>query len=314
MSQGIVFNIQRFTINDGPGIRTEVFLKGCPLYCKWCSNPESQNPHIEPGVYPSKCLSEAKCGLCIKACKNNALLFSDEGIFGIDRAKCVGCLQCAASCPSEAIKAWGSRMTVDEVVNVVEKDRKYYEESGGGITISGGEPLEQPDFVRDILKECKEKGIHTCLESTFFANWDTIQSVIGYADIVITDLKHMDSNIHKEWTGQGNEKILENIKKVADFGKEMIVRIPVIPGINDDWTNIEKTADYILENIGDRLRTLQLLSFMRMGEEKCASLDREYLMKDLDFDRDEFQAHVKEIAEYFNGRGIHCTVGTKEKD
>ena len=312
MEQGIIFNIQRYTINDGPGIRTEIFMKGCPLKCRWCSNPESQRAAIEPGVYSSKCISEDKCGLCITACRQQALLFAGGGIAGIDRSRCIGCMKCAAACPSEAVRAWGEKMSLDEVMAVIEKDRAFYEKSGGGVTVSGGEPLVQKEFTRSILKACREAGIHTCLESTFCTDRETAEAAAEYADLVISDIKHMDSEVHKKYTGAGNEKILANLKRLAACGHDMILRIPVIPGINDDAENIERTADYIEDNIGDRLRTLQLLSFMRMGEEKCRSLDRAYEMDSLQFDREEFQQRVKDIAEYFNSRGIHCVVGTAE--
>ena len=298
MEQGIIFNIQRYTINDGPGIRTEIFMKGCPLKCRWCSNPESQRAAIEPGVYSSKCISEDKCGLCITACRQQALLFAGGNIAGIDRSRCIGCMKCAAVCPAEAVRAWGEKMSLDEVMAVIEKDRAFYEKSGGGVTVSGGEPLVQKDFTRSILKACCETGIHTCLESTFCTDWETVEAAAEYADLLISDIKHMDSDVHKKYTGAGNEKILANLKRLAACGHDMILRIPVIPGINDD--------------IGDRLRVLQLLSFMRMGEEKCLSLGRTYEMDSLQFDREEFQQRVEDIAAYFNSRGIHCTVGTAE--
>ena len=312
MEQGIIFNIQRYTINDGPGIRTEIFMKGCPLKCRWCSNPESQRAAIEPGVYSSKCISEDKCGLCITACRQQALLFAGGSIAGIDRSRCIGCMKCAAACPSEAVRAWGEKMSLDEVMAVIEKDRAFYEKSGGGVTVSGGEPLVQKEFTRSILKACREAGIHTCLESTFCTDRETAEAAAEYADLVISDIKHMDSEVHKKYTGAGNEKILANLKRLAACGHDMILRIPVIPGTNDDMENIIKTADYIEDNIGDRLRVLQLLSFMRMGEEKCRSLDRAYEMDSLQFDREEFQQRVKDIAEYFNSRGIRCVVGTAE--
>ena len=312
MEQGIIFNIQRYTINDGPGIRTEIFMKGCPLKCRWCSNPESQNTAIEPGVYSSKCISEDKCGLCIAACRQQALLFAGGSIAGIDRSRCIGCMKCAAACPAEAVRAWGEKMSLDEVMAVIEKDRAFYEKSGGGVTVSGGEPLVQKDFTRSILKACREAGIHTCLESTFCTDRETAEAAAEYADLLISDIKHMDSEIHKKYTGAGNEKILANLKRLAACGHDMILRIPVIPGINDDMENIIKTADYIEDNIGDRLRVLQLLSFMRMGEEKYLSLGRTYEMDSLEFDREEFQQRVEDIAAYFNSRGIRCIVGTTE--
>lgn len=312
MEQGIIFNIQRYTINDGPGIRTEIFMKGCPLKCRWCSNPESQRAAIEPGVYSSKCISKDKCGLCITACRQQALLFAGESIAGIDRNRCIGCMKCAAACPSEAVRAWGEKMSLEEVMAVIEKDRAFYEKSGGGVTVSGGEPLVQKEFTRSILKACREAGIHTCLESTFCTDRETAEAAAEYADLVISDIKHMDSEVHTKYTGRGNEEILANLKRLAACGHDMILRIPVIPGINDDAENIERTADYIEDNIGDRLRTLQLLSFMRMGEEKCRSLDRAYEMDSLQFDREKFQQRVEEIAAYFNSRGIRYVVGTAE--
>ncbi len=313
MKKGTVFNIQRYTINDGPGIRTEIFLKGCMMKCKWCSNPESQRIAKEPGVYPAKCISEQKCGLCISVCRRQALLFGRENIAGIDRSRCIGCLKCVEACPSGALKAWGEDMTVSDVMAVIEKDRNYYEKSGGGVTVSGGDPLMQSDFTIELLKACRDAGIHTCLESTFNADWKTAEAAVRYADLIISDIKHMDSEIHKKYTGAGCEKIHENLRRLALAGHDMILRIPLIPGINDDMQNISRTADFIEQNIGTRLKTLQLLSFMRMGEEKCRSLDRVYEMKDLEFDREEFQKKVEKIADCFNSRGIHCIVGTKEK-
>lgn len=312
MEKGIIFNIQRYTTNDGPGIRTEIFMKGCPLKCRWCSNPESQRAAMEPGVYSSKCISEDKCGLCITACRQQALLFAGGSIAGIDRSRCISCMKCAAACPAEAVRAWGEKMSLGEVMAVIEKDRGFYEKSGGGVTVSGGEPLVQKEFTRSILKACCETGIQTCLESTFCTDWETVEAAAEYADLLISDIKHMDSDVHKKYTGAGNEKILANLKRLAACGHDMILRIPVIPGINDDMENIIKTADYIEDNIGDRLRVLQLLSFMRLGEEKCRSLDRTYEMDSLEFDREKFQQRVEDIAAYFNSRGIHCTVGTAQ--
>ena len=314
MEKGIIFNIQQFTINDGPGIRTEIFMKGCPMRCKWCSNPESQKLASEPGVYPSKCISEQKCGLCTKVCKQQALLFGEEKIWGIDRSKCIGCTQCVEACPSEAIKRWGEHMTVEEVMKVIEKDRKYYERSGGGMTVSGGDPLVQHEFT-ELLKASREAGIHTCLESTFYADWDIVADTVQYADLLISDVKHMDGEIHKKYTGMGCEQILDNLAHLAREGHEMILRIPVIPGINDDMEHITSTADFLESQIGSSLRTLQLFKLHADGRGEMCFPGKTIRDEGSGvIDREEFQKQVEGIADYFNSRGIHCVVGTEEKE
>lgn len=316
MSQkGIIFNIQRFTLHDGPGLRTELFLKGCPLRCRWCSNPESWMPYVQPGIYKTKCISRKVCGMCEKACpEEGTLRFVRGKLEGVDRSRCTNCLACYESCPSDAIKLWGMPMTVEECMEVIRKDRGYYERSGGGVTVSGGEPLVQADFVAELLKACKDEHIQTCCESGFYADWKEIQKILPVTDIIISDIKHMDSKVHKEYVGAPNEKILENLKRLAAQGRELILRIPVIPNVNDDMENIKATADFILGDLNGHVRTLQLLSFMRLGEEKYRSLGMPYEMEGLKVNRISFQKHVAEIGEYFNSRGIHCMVGTKEKE
>lgn len=312
--QGMIFNIQRFTMHDGPGLRTELFLKGCPLRCQWCSNPESWLTNVQPGVYQSKCITREKCGMCEEVCQDKSMLnFMDGRLISIDRSKCNNCMVCYDACPSDAIKRWGATMSVEECMQEIRKDKGYYERSGGGVTVSGGEPLLQSDFVAELFKACQEEGIQTCCETSFYTKWTEIQKVLSYTDIMISDIKHMDTNIHKKYTGGHNGIILENLKKFAAEGRELILRIPVIPNVNDDMGNIVATADFIQNELGGRVRTLQLLSFMRLGEEKYASLGMPYKMENIKLERASFQTHVDEIATYFNSRGIHCLVGTKEK-
>jgi len=312
--QGIIFNIQRFTIHDGPGIRTELFLKGCPLRCEWCSNPESWMAYIQPGVYKTKCISRKKCDLCEEACPEKDILnFTRGKLTSINRSKCTNCLACYNACPSDAIKQWGKSMSVEECMKEILKDKGYYERSGGGVTVSGGEPLLQSDFAAELFKVCKDEEIQTCCESTFYADWKEIEKILPYTDIIISDIKHMDTNIHKKYIGVHNDRILENLKRLTSEKRELILRIPIIPNVNDNMDNMEATADFIIHELGSRVRTLQLLSFMRLGEEKYCSLGIPYKMEDVKVNRKSFQKHVNELANYFNSRGIHCLVGTKEK-
>ena len=311
--KGIVFNIQRFTIHYGPGLRTELFFKGCPLSCKWCGNPESLKKDIQIGVYKKKCIGKNKCGACLEVCpQKDALQFYRGKLVSIDYDKCINCRACVDACPSEAIKQWGNEMSVDECMEVIRKDIGFFNRSGGGVTVSGGEALLHSDFIRELFKVCKAEGIHTCFESAFSGSWDKIENVITYTDLFISDIKHMDSNIHKENVGVTNELILDNLKKLSKTDKEFILRIPVIPNFNDNIENMETTADFIINELGNKVRTLQLLSFMRLGEEKYQSLNMEYQMADVKVKRVEFQKKIAGFAEYFNSRSIHCLVGTKE--
>ncbi len=311
--KAIQFNIQRFTIHDGPGIRTEIFLKGCPLKCQWCSNPEGQNAFIEPGIYRSKCIGVSKCGDCKGICPVDAISFYRNKICAVNRIKCSNCMACVDECCSEAIKSWGSSITVSEAMEIIKRDKGFYDKSGGGVTVSGGDPLVWADFVQELFKECRKEGIHTCLESTFhFERW-VMDKVLPYTDLIISDIKHMNTVIHKKYTGVGNELILENLRRLSEGTVPVILRIPVIPGINDDMKNMKDSADFIINEMHGNVRTLQLLQFMRLGEEKYISLGRPYEMGYIKMYRKRFARQVEKIRDYFVGRGIHCTVGTKEK-
>lgn len=267
MNSGMVFNIQRFSIHDGPGIRTTVFLKGCPLRCFWCQNPESKSARPEILLDWRKC---TLCGACSAVCPNGAVRL-DGGKAVFDRRLCAGCGRCAVACPSEARRLSGKRMTVDEVMREVLKDRKFYENSGGGVTLSGGEPLVQPDFAQLIFQESKQSDLHTTLDTCGYAPWPAIEKALGYVDLVLFDIKHLDTVKHRAATGQDNRLILENARRISKL-KPMRVRVPLIPGFNDSADAVSAITAFAADELG--CRDLDLLAYNRMGEVKYDFLDQ----------------------------------------
>jgi len=318
--EGIVLNIQRFTVHDGPGIRTEIFLKGCPLHCKWCSNPESINAKQEVGITSSRCIGIDKCGFCF-ICPQKAegiFIINDNKVCGINRELCKGCLKCAEECPANALKIWGKKMSVKQVVEVVQEDRIFYENSGGGITISGGEPLSQWQFVLEILRECINQGINTCVESTLHCKTEVLESIAPYTNLLITDIKHMDTEKHRELTGVSNELILENIKKAVQIGMNLVIRIPVIPDHNDTIENLRATAEYIINELDNKAKQVQLLRYRRLGEEKYKTLGIEYTMGNLMEDsaseeKGVFERKIIEFAHILQEYNIPAVAGSTKK-
>ncbi len=311
---GIVTNVQRFTVHDGPGIRTELFLKGCPLRCQWCSNPETYERSPQVGVFTKKCIG---CGYCLKACEKhgkNALIIGENHIVGINRKLCDNCLLCEDECMSGCLTIWGKKMTVDEAMDAIGRDRDYYERSGGGVTLSGGEALLQWRFCRDLLKRCKEEGIHTCVETALHVEPKAIDAVAPYVDIFITDIKQMDSDIHKKFTGVGNELILRNIKKIVELGTPLVIRMPIIPGFNDNEEYIDKTSEFILQELHNSPVQIQLLKYRPLGEEKAVTLGLPPEMKAMEVeDKEGFDIRIRSYVKRMADRGIPAYAGSREK-
>ena len=279
----IVTNIQKYTIHDGPGIRTEIFFKGCPLNCLWCSNPEAISPKQQLGIYPAKCINIAKCGLCKSVCEKPELIHhGEEGLIasiGMEES-CLSCLKCADICPSRAIKLWGEKMTIDELMKVIREDLSFYRRSGGGVTFSGGEVMMQWEFITELAKKCKSENINVCIESALHCSKDKLEKVMAHADLVITDLKHMDTKVHQSFAGRGNEQILENIRELGRMGKKTVVRTPIVMGYNDSEENIRASAEFLKDALGANIVAWQLLPYRKMGTEKYDSLNIAYPMGD----------------------------------
>ncbi len=274
MQQGMIFNIQRFSIHDGPGIRTTVFFKGCPLNCRWCSNPESQSRHRELLYNPRNC---RRCHSCVAACPEKAISVREDGYIQIDRNACTRCEACTKVCLPRALYMEGRLVTAGELVEEAIKDRPFYEKSGGGVTVSGGEPLFQAEFLLEFLQALKDEGIHTTVETTGFASREAFESVLPFIDLLYYDLKHPDSVKHRDKTGVGNERILENLAFAIASGKEMVVRIPVIPGFNN---TPEAIAGYVelFQKLG--IRQAHLLPFHQYGAGKYDLMGIPYEYRD----------------------------------
>lgn len=294
-----IFNIQRFSIHDGPGIRTTVFVKGCPLDCKWCGNPESKNPVPRLILRDIECKG---CGACIDACPQNAINMSSETGRVIDWAKCDQCLQCVDACIYGSLNITGKYMTVDQIMDEVMSDSVFYETSNGGITVSGGEPLSQSAFVRKLMIAAKQKGLHTALDTSGYAPWSDFEQVIEYVDLVLFDVKHMDTKKHKEGTAIGNEIILQNLANTSRL-TEVWIRIPLIAGYNDSEENIDSVGRKAAE-LG--IKRISLLPYHEGGKSKCEQLGHEYMVPEARSPSDD---RIKELALILKSYGLDVVEG-----
>lgn len=277
MAEGKIFNIQKYSIHDGPGIRTTVFLKGCPLHCQWCHNPESQGMMEQLMFYPDRCIG---CRRCVAVCPHEAIQFSSAaGSLSFQREKCWDCGACAGVCVSGARELAGRNISVEEVIAEVEKDRIFYDESGGGVTLSGGEPLMQPQFLRDLLEQCRKRDFHTTVETCGLANADLLKEISSRVDLFFYDLKLMDAARHEAYTGVGNGQILANLRLLADIQANVIVRIPVLPGINTDEENIRQSGEFVASL--KRVKEVHLLPYHKGGMEKYKRLGLSYRLPEM---------------------------------
>jgi len=273
--KGIVTEIQRFSLHDGPGIRTTVFLKGCNLRCFWCHNPETLKPKPELQIFPARCIG---CGECFQRCPRGAHLLLD-GQRQFRRELCVACGRCAETCYAGALVLVGAYMTVDKVMEEVLRDRPFYETSEGGVTLSGGEPLLQPDFSYALLERCRQEGIGTAIETALNLPWECVDSILPVTDLIMVDIKTMDSAKHRECTGVPNDRILANAERLGQRSQPLIVRTPIVPGVNDTAEHVRAIAEFV-----SRLPNLicyELLPFHPLAESKYEGLDLEYTARDL---------------------------------
>ncbi len=270
--EGVIFNIQRFSIHDGPGIRTTVFLKGCPLRCAWCHNPESQDYGLSVMYFQERC---AGCQACVAACPKQRIEFTTGGQL---REGCTGCGACITACPHGALELVGQRVSVPEVIAELLKDEAFYDQSGGGVTFSGGEPLAQPAFLSGLLQEARRYRWHTAVDTSGYAPWSVVEPLVPLVDLWLYDLKLWDDQAHRKLTGVSNQQILDNLRRLLAAGSKVEVRMPIIPGINDDHENLTRLQSF-LRPLG--IAGLKLLAYHSYGQEKYARLAMPYQLAEI---------------------------------
>lgn len=297
---GYVSNIQKFSVNDGYGIRTIVFLLGCTLRCRWCQNPETLEN--KPALMYVADLCKG-CSRCKGVCPMGGRQISAEERIALNRDQCIQCFECAEACPYEALKLSGREMSTEQVLDEVMKDKVFYHQTGGGITVSGGEPLMQVDFTAELLKLVKNEGVGTCIETAGNVPWTYFEKVLPDTDLFLYDLKFIDAALHKEWTGCDNARILENLQKLAAYNKEIIVRIPLIPDVNDG-AEFRSIIDHVATM--KRINEIHILPFHQLGSSKYDQLGMDYAMKAHREDNDDM---VDECEKYAIKKGFRVSVG-----
>ncbi len=294
---GLIFNIQKFSLHDGPGIRTTIFFKGCPLSCLWCQNPEGLSSKKELFQYSGKCIS---CNSCLENCSAGAISFDGPEPV-IDRSVCELCMTCADNCPTGALEAIGTEMTIKEITDEVLKDRVIFEESGGGVTLSGGEPLLQLTFVTELLKAMKELDINTAVETSGYVSIEALKKISPWTDHFLYDLKLLDPEKSKEYTGISSKPVIDNFKYLAQNGSQLIVRMPLIPGVNDNRDHLRLMAD-TLKEIG--INELELIPYHNLGAHKYRGLNMDYQLQELEAPS---KKQVAAVREAFLSEGISTT-------
>ncbi len=298
---GEVSHIQFYNVHDGPGIRTVIFLKGCPLRCQWCSNPETRSTKRELGLKRTLCTA---CDKCLPRCSRGALYLDSHGLIQVHRDKCDRCGDCVSSCLPGALTIYGQTMTAQDVFAEIQRDKMFYGD-GGGATISGGEALLQAPFVAEVFRLCQEDGINTCLETAGFVSRQAWDMVLPYTDLILFDLKHMDSDEHRRMTGVPNEPILSNSRWLAELNVALQFRVPLIPGFNDSPEHISRLTEFVKGLNGTGIKGIELMPYHHMGIGKYISLDEEYSMGETNVPDTN---HIELTRQHIEGLGIACTV------
>lgn len=296
---GAIFDVQRFSLHDGPGLRTDVFFKGCSLHCAWCCNPESQRPAPELSVFVANCIG---CGKCVNVCPRGALSLV-EGKVVRDAARCDQCGLCVPTCAAAALRMIGRAVTAGEVMREVLRDAAFYAPGSGGLTLTGGEPMLQPEFALALLRLAKSEGLHTALETCGQATWEVLESLLPYLDLVLYDIKHMHPMPHRHATQIDNERILDNLRRLVAAGAHVVLRMPLIPGFNTDEDNLNRVAEFAAQ-VG--IQDVHILPYHALGKPKYRALGRDYMLEEIAPMKAE---QAEPMAELIRAHGLRVQVG-----